>query len=237
MKVDSQVNFRNEVSTLLRVSLREIFLLMALVGVACAWLSPQSVRLPKRTDRKFDVAIFGQGFFQFLDSESGEIVYSRDGHLSLNPEGFICLGSTEDAWILQPAITLRADWTDFHVTRSGTCLVEFSERSQPITIGTIQLTRFINPEGLKEVLPGIYAATATSGTPAVGDPGDVGNGYIQQGWLSFQPQSVDTSYLEKLSVWLAIGLLIWFIIELRRVRSDLSQMRRQRSAVETGLLG
>lgn len=39
------------------------------------------------TDRELDLAISGQGFYRF--EQSGEIVYSRNGQLSLTPDGFL----------------------------------------------------------------------------------------------------------------------------------------------------
>jgi flagellar basal-body rod protein FlgG len=50
-------------------------------------------------------------------------------------------------------------------------------------LGQIQLAKFINPSGLESLGRNLFRATAASGAPIVGSPGDSGFGTIAQGFL------------------------------------------------------
>ena len=47
-------------------------------------------------------------------------------------------------------------------------------------IGQIELVRFVNPAGLRKMGKNLYEATAASGDPIIGNPGEEGLGHIAQ---------------------------------------------------------
>jgi len=55
--------------------------------------------------------------------------------------------------------------------------------AEPEEIGQIELATFINPAGLKQLGENLYAPTAASGDPNVGDPQEDGRGGIKQGFI------------------------------------------------------
>ena len=51
------------------------------------------------------------------------------------------------------------------------------------TAGQIQISTFIDPDGLLKIGDNLYQETAASGTPTPGNPGDNGAGVVRQGAL------------------------------------------------------
>ncbi len=111
--------------------------------------------------------------------------------------------------------------------RDGSCLVDLPGQSEATTIGQIQLARFMNPDGLEEVLPGIYHETGLSGTATIGSPGNTGLAYLQQGWLSSTPRWTSSLTPETLPLWIGVGLSIWVLVDLKRVHRELASIREQ----------
>ena len=69
------------------------------------------------------------------------------------------------------------------VGRNGEVQVKQTGSSVLTTIGQIELARFVNPEGLRQLGRNLYADNDASGPPITGDPQEDGLGAIQQGTL------------------------------------------------------
>ena len=63
------------------------------------------------TNDQLDVAISGRGFFQVIDPNTGQIVYTRAGNLALNSTNQLVIESAQVGRVLQPAISLPQDYT------------------------------------------------------------------------------------------------------------------------------
>jgi flagellar basal-body rod protein FlgG len=61
--------------------------------------------------------------------------------------------------------------------------VSIPGEAEPQIIETIQLARFINPAGLKQIGENFFAPSGASGEPIIGDPLEEGRGGIRQGAL------------------------------------------------------
>jgi flagellar basal-body rod protein FlgG len=60
----------------------------------------------------------------------------------------------------------------------------------PEVVGQIQLTRFVNPQGLEAIGDGLFRPTEASGAPTTGNPGEDGLGRIRQGFVEASNVSV-----------------------------------------------
>lgn len=133
------------------------------------------------TGRQLDIGIEGRGFFQV--SESGTFYYTRNGQFTVNPNGTIVLANANRGLTLEPPITIPQDATDIAISADGVVSVLQSGSTQYQQLGTIQLTQFINPEGLLHEGETLYSETDASGTPLLSNPGDQGLGLLRQSFL------------------------------------------------------
>lgn len=132
----------------------------------------------KHTGSPMDMVIEGDGFFQ-VTMPDGTIGYTRDGSFSRDSTGRIV---TNDGYPLEPAITIPADAISVTVGNDGTVTVMRPGESVATEVGTIQLTKFVNPAGLKSLGKNLFSNTSSSGDPIQGTPGLEGLGTISQGY-------------------------------------------------------
>ncbi len=131
------------------------------------------------TGLDLDVSINGNGFFQVL-RPNGTIAYSRDGAWQRDAGGRIV---TADGYPIVPEIILPPDTTKTIITQDGIVQVLIGDDPTPVTVGNIQLTKFINPAGLNPIGQNLYLETNASGQPAILQPGQNGVGFLGQGFL------------------------------------------------------
>jgi len=138
------------------------------------------------TKNELDLAIVGHGFFKIL-MPSGEDAFTRAGSFSLDGEGRIV---TPDGFVLQPEITIPPDAIAISVGMDGTVSVVQAGDVQQTEVGTIELSRFINPAGMKSIGKNLYLPTDASGDEISGTAAENGLGYIEQGYLEMSNVSV-----------------------------------------------
>ncbi len=129
------------------------------------------------TGNPLDLAIEGDGFFQFLRPD-GSIGYSRDGSLHIDGEGRIV---SAGGLLLTPEMTVPAEATAIRVDRDGTVSALVLGEREPRVLGQIELARFVNPAGLNAVGGNQLLDSPAAGTPLTGVPGAEGLGTIGQG--------------------------------------------------------
>jgi flagellar basal-body rod protein FlgG len=134
--------------------------------------------------RPLDWQIEGAGFFQVRTIQDGAEVtaYTRAGNFAQNAVGNIVLGNS-DGSVLEPAVSIPADAIDVTVGRNGEVRVRQEGSNTLNVVGQIELARFVNPEGLKQIGRNLYLETDASGTPVTGTPQSDGLGAIAQGNL------------------------------------------------------
>ncbi|CAK9074874.1 Flagellar basal-body rod protein FlgG (Distal rod protein) [Durusdinium trenchii] len=135
------------------------------------------------TDRELDIAVEGHGFLQVADPAGGPTQYTRAGNLSINADGNLVIGSASTGRLLEPPIAIPQDATRIAISSAGIVAVQQADQTDLAQVGTIQLSRFINPEGLLKLGENLYAETEASGQALIGDPQQQGYGAIRQGWL------------------------------------------------------
>jgi len=133
-----------------------------------------------QTDSELDMAINGDGFFQ-LTKPDGTLVYSRDGAFKISDEGLIV---NSDGLPLEPQLTIPQDAEQVEIGRDGTIMAKLTGQIELSILGQIELVKFINPAGLKNIGQNLYEATFASGNPIPGVPGGPeGLGTILQRYL------------------------------------------------------
>lgn len=126
------------------------------------------------TSNPLDMAIEGDGFFKVLLPEGG-FAYTRDGGFKMDSQGRLVTGS---GYPLEPEVLIPPDTQDILIGRDGTVSVRRGGVEGVEEIGTLTLTRFVNPAGLNRVGQNLYRATPASGEPVEGTPGTNGIGQI-----------------------------------------------------------
>ena len=133
------------------------------------------------TNNPLDVAIEGNGFFKVTTGTGS--YYTRSGNFGLNDQGQIVMGSATQGWVLDPTITIPQQAVDLVISTSGEVSYRTADQNQLTVAGQIQLSTFINPDGLLKLGDNLYQQTDASGQPTEGIPGTPGIGTVRQGSL------------------------------------------------------
>ncbi len=134
---------------------------------------------PVSTGEALDVMISGDGFYQVLLPD-GTFGYSRTATFQKDPQSGQL--QTIDGYALQPSITIPPTTTDIQVSPDGIVSVMLAGQSSFQQVGQLQVTRFLNPNGLSPMGKNIFLQTDGSGTPLTANPGLQGNGTLLQGY-------------------------------------------------------
>ena len=140
----------------------------------------------QHTENELDIAIEGDGFFQILQP-NGEVAYTRAGSFKMDSEGRLV---TSDGFLMEPEIAVPSDTRAISIGTDGTVSVLQGGSGDSVEIGTIELSRFINPAGLSSIGRNLYLTTDASGDVVTGTAGEDGFGTITQGYLEMSNVSV-----------------------------------------------
>lgn len=129
------------------------------------------------TGEQLDVAINGNGFFE-VQMPDGTKAYTRAGSLKTASDGRI---TTSDGLpVLSGFQAVPAGTTNITIAPSGEVTYTTANGQ---TNFRVQLTRFVNPNGLESQGRNLYKETPSSGAPELGSPGENGYGELSQGSL------------------------------------------------------
>jgi flagellar basal-body rod protein FlgG len=130
-----------------------------------------------QTGEQLDMAINGDGFFE-IQMADGSKAYTRAGSLKTASDGRIM--TSDGLPVLSGFQPVPAGTTNITVAPTGE--VTYTTPSGPTTF-RLQLSRFLNPNGLDSLGRNLYKETLASGPPEMGSPGENGYGQIEQGQL------------------------------------------------------
>ena len=133
----------------------------------------------EQTSNNKDVAIQGAGMFSVLMPD-GTTAYTRDGSFQVDSQGQMV---TSSGFAVQPPITIPANALSLTIARDGTVSITQPGSPHAVQVGTMQLTTFINPTGLRSMGENLYSETPASGTPNTSAPGINGAGTLSQGFI------------------------------------------------------
>ena len=131
----------------------------------------------RATGNPLDLAIAGNGFLM-AQGPGGEPTFSRDGSLSVGPEGNLV---NSQGQAIAPGIQVPDNAESLSVASDGTVSATVDGEQQEL--GQIELANFANPEGLSRQGGNQAVATNASGEPQIGAPGTGGRGQIVSGFL------------------------------------------------------
>jgi flagellar basal-body rod protein FlgG len=131
------------------------------------------------TEKQYDVAIRGEGVFQ-VTLPDGRTAYTRDGSFEIDASGQLV---THDGYLISPQITVPQNATAVSISAVGVVEATVPGQTAPQQLGTLELARFVNKEGLDAIGDNLFVETAASGQPTTGAPGSEGFGNLQQGYL------------------------------------------------------
>ncbi|CAJ1369459.1 MAG: flagellar basal-body rod protein FlgG [Roseibium album] len=132
----------------------------------------------EQTGKELDVAIRGEGFFQ-IELPDGNTGYTRDGSFERDADGQLV---TVDGYTVNPGITIPDGTQDITISNTGE-VQGINQTGGTVTLGQIQLARFVNKSGLEAIGDNLFLETNASGTPQTGNPNDSGFGNVQQYFL------------------------------------------------------
>lgn len=131
-----------------------------------------------------DVGIQGPGFFKvkILSSVGDGVGYTRNGAFFINKDGELVLGMA-DGYKLDPPITVPNNTEKVTISQDGEITALVAGTTTPKKVGNLELSTFVNPQGLKLLGGSLYQETESSGPPTTGRPGENGTGQTLQGFL------------------------------------------------------
>ena len=125
-----------------------------------------------------NININGRGFLK-VQLPNGNYAYTRDGGLSINEQGQI---TTSNGYVVQPPMTVPQGSGPLNITKDGMVSVQSSDGTLT-QLGQLNLSDFINPDGLDPQGENLFFSTVASGTPVDGTPTQNGLGQIVQNQL------------------------------------------------------
>lgn len=134
---------------------------------------------PMSTDRELDVMISGEGFIP-VTKDNGDVFFTRAGNFTLDSEGMIV---TQNNLQVGEGIVVPEDARSVKIDPNGEVSMLLDGEAEFQIVGQIELVRFINPAGLREVGDNMYEYTSTSGDPMYGIAGEFGFGELMQGYV------------------------------------------------------
>lgn len=140
-----------------------------------------------RTDRPFDLAIEGEGFFPLKVGE--KTCYSRCGRFSLdNSRRLVLLTSDGQVATLLPDVIVPERCQKLTVSEHGMVRAAVADQPEPADLGKIFLYRFLDATALRPVGGGLFEETADSGAAWTGGANEP-TGLLRQG--HFEQSNVD----------------------------------------------
>ena len=161
----------------------------------------------RQTGRRLDMAIIGEGLFQIQNGH--EILYTRAGRFTLNPEGEIVLLSAQRGRQIEPTIMVPDDTIEIQISAEGNVSVHAADSTALVQVGMVQMAQFRNPAGLEQRGENLFAETDASGPPSIGEAGRLGFGTIKHRFL----EDSNVSLPDELA-------------ELKRLQTQLQAIRR-----------
>jgi flagellar basal body rod protein FlgG len=206
-----------------QISVREALLATAVLACLVEMWAPRRELLAVReTGRDFDIALMGEGYFA-LTHDPGDFYYTRRGRFVVDDDRCVVLdtGATrhEDQWFLDPAICVPEEAASVRISSTGlvTCLIP--NTGKRVALGQIQISRFPNPRGLREVEPGIFERTAATGQATDIALSQEDRDVIKQGWLDATTANANMKPRWRWSHVVAVALGGLVILKWIRVRN------------------
>ncbi len=110
---------------------------------------------------ELDVAIGGRGMF-VLETPEGEERYTRSGTFHVNMDGELV---SQAGLRVNPGIEIPSDALEIKIGDDGSIRAMYEGQNGEVSLGTLDVVDFGNPNGLRALGGNIYMATPESGEP------------------------------------------------------------------------
>ncbi|HQS70197.1 MAG: flagellar biosynthesis protein FlgE [Novosphingobium sp. 28-62-57] len=147
----------------------------------------------EQTGSALDMAIGGDGFFTTRNVITNQLLYTRNGGMTVDGDGFINDGSNNRLQVFPTdatgAITSNTptdaqipasngvdaagnpiEFAGITVGADGSVIATYADASN-LSVGKVILASFIAPQGLKQIGSSNWVTTGISGAPSYGQPG------------------------------------------------------------------
>lgn len=144
----------------------------------------------------------------FYKDNAGNLVTSSglsvmgytDGAPALNDENFAIdsLGKNPQPLTIKEKLTVdgkEIELQDYVIDKDGFIVGTYSDENTYV-LGRVALTSFSNPDGLEKQGGNLYAKSANSGEPMLGNPSDPGYGSVRSGFLEMSNVDLANEFTE-----------------------------------------
>lgn len=145
----------------------------------------------KVTNSPLDLAIIGKGFFE-VSLTDGTSAFTRAGAFKLDNDGFI---TDKNGNRLATLVQIPADYESIYISPDGLVSVKLPNETSTLEVGRLEMSSFVNPNGLRPMGNNLYASTFESGDGIISYPGENGLGQLSQGYL----ESSNVEYVGELT--------------------------------------
>ncbi|HEX5791735.1 MAG TPA: flagellar hook-basal body complex protein, partial [Rheinheimera sp.] len=132
-----------------------------------------------------------------MESPDGEILYSRSGQFQPNAESLMV---NANGLPLLQNIAIPENATKVTIGSDGIVTAVLANEVEPVELGQILTVNFVNPAGLEALGGNLFRATAASGEPIEGVPGEDALGALQQGVIEGSNVSVVDEMVSMIAV-------------------------------------
>ena len=146
-----------------------------------------------------DMAISGQGFFT-LQTQTGELVYTRAGHFTtdangdlVNPNGSFLMSVSGNR------INFPSEAQQIEIGSTGEIHIQYQGEGAFQYYDQVQLATFVNPTGLNKIGNGDYIESINSGTPTFSRAGEGGTKTTATAIVSGAVETANTNLGEELT--------------------------------------
>jgi len=146
------------------------------------------------TNRELDMAIEGNGFFQ-VRMPDGAVAFSRAGNFHVDSQGNLL---SPNGHPVEPPIRIPLEAREVIVNQEGRVFALLDDDTRQQEIGQIVVSKFMNPEGLKDIGQNLLLETESSGQSEIVVPGQNGAGSIRQRALEFSNVDIVAEMMEML---------------------------------------
>jgi len=206
-----------------RIATRDLIWAVVVVALVAAFYRPH-LDDPTKTGRELDLRIRGPGYFIVEHETTRRRGFVRNGHLSLNQCGQVCAGKSSDtgSWIVQPQLTIPIDAVSIEISHDGIFSYAQNGSATKQQAGQLMLAKFINPDGLREIVDGVYEESNECGAANMATPGNIGLGFVEQGRLEKVADAKSTFDAVTFTCILCCGAALICVREVRLLRTTLS---------------
>ncbi|MCU7922542.1 MAG: flagellar basal-body rod protein FlgG [Candidatus Thiodiazotropha sp. (ex Dulcina madagascariensis)] len=145
----------------------------------------------KKTERSLDIALQGEGFLEVIMPD-GSYGYTRAGSLKVDKDGML---TNMDGHALSSLIQMPEDTQNIIIDKDGKVFIEIVSEDDPLNVGQIELSKFVNPMELTPMGSNLYKPSDASGDALYGTAGNNGFASIEQGYL----EASNVSLVEELT--------------------------------------